>query len=40
MISKIIERLLTNAVSQKVNLIHLPWKNETIHQGQMGKRGV
>jgi hypothetical protein len=32
MISKIIDRLLTNANSQTINVIHLPWKIETVKQ--------
>jgi hypothetical protein len=32
MISNIIERLLNNANSQTVNVIHLPWKIETAKQ--------
>ena len=32
MISEIIEKLLTNVDSQKVNVIHLPWKIESAKQ--------
>jgi hypothetical protein len=32
MISEIVEKLLANVDSQKVNVIHLPWKNESAHQ--------
>jgi hypothetical protein len=32
MISETIEKLLTNVDSQKVKVIHLPWKTESAHQ--------